>query len=68
MTKWKNLVVACLLFPGYRPAGKPWETALATSSRRCTEESHLEKDKATGFRQGTEIAVDQFGEHVIAMK
>ena len=31
-------------------------------------EADLEQNKATGFQQGTEIAVDQFVEHVIAMK
>jgi hypothetical protein len=32
------------------------------------DEADLEKNKATGFQQGTEIAIDQFVEHVIAMK
>jgi hypothetical protein len=32
------------------------------------DEADFEKDNASGFRQGTEIAVDQFVEHVIAMK
>jgi hypothetical protein len=32
------------------------------------DEADLEKNKATGFQQGTEIAVDQFVKHVIAMK
>jgi hypothetical protein len=32
------------------------------------DEADLEKNKASGFYQGTEIAVDQFVEHVIAMK
>jgi hypothetical protein len=31
------------------------------------DEADLEKNKASGFQQGTEIAVDQFVEHVIAM-
>ncbi len=31
------------------------------------DEADLEKNKASGFYQGTEIAVDQFVEHVIAM-
>ena len=32
------------------------------------DEADLETNKASGFYQGTEIAVDQFVEHVIAMK
>jgi hypothetical protein len=32
------------------------------------DEADLEKNKTSGFYQGTEIAVDQFVEHVIAMK
>ena len=31
-------------------------------------EMHLEKDKASGWAQGTEIAVDQFVAHVMSMK
>ena len=31
-------------------------------------EADLETNKASGFYQGTEIAVDQFVEHVIAMR
>jgi hypothetical protein len=31
-------------------------------------EADLETNKASGFYQGTEIAVDQLVEHVIAMK
>jgi hypothetical protein len=32
------------------------------------DEADLEKNKASGFQQGSEIAVDQFVAHVIAMK
>ena len=32
------------------------------------DEADLEKNQASGSYQGTEIAVDQFVEHVIAMK
>ena len=32
------------------------------------DEADLEKNKTSGFYEGTEIAVDQFVEHVIAMK
>jgi hypothetical protein len=31
------------------------------------DEADLEKNKANGFYEGTEIAVDQFVEHVITM-
>ena len=31
------------------------------------DEADLEKNKATGFQQGSEIAVDQFVEHAMAM-
>jgi hypothetical protein len=31
-------------------------------------EADLETNKESGFYQGTEIAVDQFVEHVLAMK
>ena len=31
-------------------------------------EADLEQNKMSGFYQGTEIAVDQFVEHVIGMK
>jgi len=31
-------------------------------------EGDLETNKSSGFYQGTEIAVDQFVEHVLAMK
>jgi hypothetical protein len=32
------------------------------------DRADLENNKVSGFYQGTEIAVDQFVEHVIAMK
>jgi hypothetical protein len=32
------------------------------------DEADLENNRTSGFYQGTEIAVDQFVEHVIAMK
>jgi len=32
------------------------------------DEADLEKSKTSGFQQGTELAVDLFVEHVIAMK
>jgi hypothetical protein len=70
-----------MLFPGYRPAvfDDIPITAIITMETVGTgtryiftalqrDEADLEKSKATGFQQGTEIAVDQFVEHVIAMK
>ena len=69
------------LFPGYRPAVlddipitaiMTMETVGAGTRYVFTvlhrNEADLETNKASGFYQGTEIAVDQFGEHVIAMK
>jgi hypothetical protein len=32
------------------------------------DETDLEKNKASGFYQGTEIAIDQLVQHVISMK
>ena len=32
------------------------------------DEADLEKNKASGFYQGTEIAIDQFVAHVMSMK
>jgi hypothetical protein len=32
------------------------------------DESDFEKNKTSGFYEGTEIAIDQFVAHVIAMK
>jgi hypothetical protein len=69
------------LFPGYRPA--VFEdipiTAIMTMETVGTgtryvftalhrNETDLETNKTSGFYQGTEIAIDQFVEHVIAMK
>ena len=77
----ERLVWTSMLFPGYRPAvfdGIPI-TAIMTMEPVGTgtryvltalhrDEADLEKNKASGFYQGTEIALDQFVEHVIAMK
>jgi hypothetical protein len=70
-----------MLFPGYCPAvfDDIPITAIITMETVGTgtryvftalhrNEADLEKNKATGFYEGTEIAVDQFVEHVIAMK
>ena len=77
----ERLVWTSMLFPGYRPAvfDDIPITAIVTMETVGTgtryvftalhrDEADLEKNKTTGFQQGTEIAVDQFVEHVIAMK
>jgi uncharacterized protein YndB with AHSA1/START domain len=76
-----RLVWTSMLFPGYRPAvfDDIPITAIVTMETAGTgtryvftalhrDEADLEKNRASGFQQGTEIAVDQFVEHVIAMK
>ena len=70
-----------MLFPGYRPAvfDDIPITAIVTMERVGTStryvfralhrnEADLETNKVSGFYQGTAIAIDQFVEHVIAMK
>ena len=77
----ERLVWTSMLFPGYRPAvfDDIPITAIVTMEPVGTgtryiftalhrDEADLEKNKASGFYQGTEIAVDQLVEHVIAMK
>ena len=77
----ERLVWTSMLFPGYRPAvfDDIPITAIMTMESEGTgtryvftalhrDEADLEKNMASGFFQGTEIAVDQFVEHVIAMK
>ena len=77
----ERLVWTSMLFPGYRPAvfDDIPITAIMTMETVGTgtryvftalhrNEADLETNKASGFYQGTEIAVDQFVEHVIAMK
>jgi uncharacterized protein YndB with AHSA1/START domain len=77
----ERLVWTSMLFPGYRPAvfDDIPITAIMTmesvgSGTRYIftalhrDEGDLEKNKASGFYQGTEIAVDQFAAHVLAMK
>jgi uncharacterized protein YndB with AHSA1/START domain len=77
----ERLVWTSMLFPGYRPAvfddipitaimtmqaaGKGTRYVFTALHR---DEADLEKNKASGFYEGTEIAVDQFVEHVLAMK
>jgi uncharacterized protein YndB with AHSA1/START domain len=70
-----------MLFPGYRPAvfDDIPITAIMTMEAQGTgtryvftalhrNEADLEANKASGFYQGTEIAIDQFVEHVTSMK
>ena len=77
----ERLVWTSMLFPGYRPAvfDDIPITAIVTMETVGTgtryvftalhrNEADLETNKASGFYEGTEIAVDQFVEHVIAMK
>jgi uncharacterized protein YndB with AHSA1/START domain len=77
----ERLVWTSMLFPGYRPAVfddipitaiVTMEAAGAGTRYVFTAlhrtEADLEANKATGFYQGTEIAVDQFVGHVLAMK
>lgn len=77
----ERLVYTSMLFPGYRPAvfDDIPITAIITmgavgSGTRYIftalhrDEADLEKNKATGFYEGTEIAIDQLAELVIAMK
>ena len=77
----ERLVWTSMLFPGYRPAvfDDIPITAIITMEAEGTgtryvftalhrDEADLEKNKESGFQQGTEIAVDQFVEHVLSMK
>jgi uncharacterized protein YndB with AHSA1/START domain len=77
----KRLVWTSMLFPGYRPAvfDDIPITAIMTMESVGTgtryvftalhrNEADLETNKTSGFYQGTEIAVDQLVEHVMAMR
>ena len=77
----KRLVWTSMLFPGYRPAvfDDIPITAIMTMETVGTgtryvftalhrNEADLVTNNETGFRQGTEIAVGQLVEHVLAMK
>ncbi len=77
----ERLVCTSMLFPGYRPAvfDDIPITAIMTMESVGTgtryvftalhrDEADFVKNKESRFYQGTEIAVDQFVEHVIAMK
>ena len=77
----ERLVWTSMLFPGYRPAvfddipitaivtmeaeGKGTRYVFTALHRN---EADLETNKASGFYQGTEIGIDQFVAHVVAMK
>jgi uncharacterized protein YndB with AHSA1/START domain len=76
----ERLVWTSMLFPGYRPAvfDDIPITAIMTLESVGTgtryvftalhrNESDLEKNKTSGFYEGTKIAVDQFVAHVMAM-
>ena len=77
----KRLVWTSMLFPDYRPAvfDDIPITAIVTMETKGTgtryvftalhrDEADLEKDKASGWAQGTEIALDQLVAHVLSMK
>ena len=77
----ERLVWTSMLFPGYRPAvfDDIPITAIITMKTVGTgtryvftalhrDEADFEKNKASGWQQGTEIVVDQFVAHVTSMK
>lgn len=77
----ERLVWTAMLFPGYRPAvfddipitAIMTMEAVGSGTRYIftalhRDEADFETNKASGFYQGTEIAVDQLAAHVIAMK
>jgi uncharacterized protein YndB with AHSA1/START domain len=77
----ERLVWTSMLFPGYRPAvfddipitaimtlesvGEGTRYVFTALHR---DESDLEKNKESGWKEGTDIALDQLVEHVMAMK
>jgi len=77
----QRLVWTSMLFPGYRPAvfDDIPITAIMTMESVGTgtryvftalhrDEADLEKNKTSGWQEGTEIALDQFAAHVASMK
>ncbi len=77
----ERLVWTSMLFPGYRPAvfdDIPITAIMEMESKGDgtryvftalhRDEADLETNKTSGWQQGTEIAIDQFVEHVMAMK
>ena len=77
----ERLVWTAMLFPGYRPAvfdDIPITAIMTMESVGAgtryvftalhRNEADLEKDKASGWQQGTDIALDQLVAHVESMK
>jgi uncharacterized protein YndB with AHSA1/START domain len=77
----ERLVWTSMLFPGYRPAvfDDIPITAIMTMqpvgagtryvfTALHRDEADLEKNRESGWQQGTEIALDQLVEHVMSMK
>ncbi len=77
----QRLVWTAMLFPGYRPAvfDDIPITAIMTMESVGTgtryvftalhrNEADLEANKTSGFYQGTEIAIEQLGAHVLTLK
>jgi uncharacterized protein YndB with AHSA1/START domain len=77
----ERLVWTSMLFPGYRPAVFDDIPITAIMTMRAEgagtryvftalhrDEGDLKTNKESGFYQGTEIAIDQFVAHVLAMK
>ncbi|MEO9251738.1 MAG: SRPBCC family protein [Gemmatimonadaceae bacterium] len=77
----ERLVWTSMLFPGYRPAvfdDIPITAVITMESVGAgtryiftalhRDEADVEKNKASGWLQGTEIAMDQFVVHVTSMK
>ena len=76
----QRLVWTSMLFPGYRPAvfDDIPITAIVTMASEGTgtryvftalhrDEADFEKNKASGWQQGTEIAIDQLVAHVVGV-
>ena len=81
VTPMARLVWTSMLFPGYRPAvfddipitAIMTMEAVGAGTRYVFTALHrnqadLETNKASGFYEGTEIAIDQFVAHVVGMK
>src|SRR4051812_9340900 len=77
----KRLAWTSMLFPGYRPAvfDDIPITAIMTMESEGSgtryvftalhrDEADFQKDMESGWKQGTEIAIEQFVAHVMAMK
>jgi len=77
----ERLIWTSMLFPGYRPAvfDDVPITAIMTMETVGTgtryvftalhrDEADLEKNKTSGWQQGTEIALDQLAAHVASMR